>query len=581
MWMSRGCVVWLLWTLALLPRAGVGQYSGLQRHLKLSLRLRPSLLLAWGWPLHADWLRSRCLSLMLAVALLTNGCASLAPPPSQKRNLGYTPHGASGPTLKEGWGDEAPRALASPPPSPLEPEEPERLHRRQRLREEVTSLRPRSWVGAVGGALPRGVSEPGQLSVTLARRALLDAVDDVKGSTGSVASLLSKLAARPPGLSNRGLSGVNGAFTRYLDLGSNHLPWLRGALGDTTLLADVAKDVADPDMELSLLRMTGPRLQAAMFGAMLLGTWLDFLQLADIVLRECPAYSVEKLFMDMHRVQGLIEPTLTALASGEPEQVEAATTAMPELMGQLTREFASIRDGARMAMERSNQLMAAAQWVEMLTLFSTLRMSLPRLPPAAPATLGVGLVMGSSGVMMGSQVVVTAEWVEMMRRLVQAGVLSVPVVSAAVRIHAGQVLMAQAHGSLPQGVREALGDGPEVRGMRVTGKTGAGMAESPEHHVLPDEFRKWFEKRGFTGAMSIDQFCVKLEQAHHQAIHGGGNWRLGRLWPKEWNRMIMGVLREAEITAGRMLTRNEILNIVGENMKLYDIPMNFIPGRRR
>ncbi len=80
--------------------------------------------------------------------------------------------------------------------------------------------------------------------------------------------------------------------------------------------------------------------------------------------------------------------------------------------------------------------------------------------------------------------------------------------------------------------------------MRVTGRAGAGMAEPPQHHVLPREFREWFEKRGFTGEMSIDQFCVRMEQARHEAIHGGGNWRLGRIWPGEWNRMIMKALRE-------------------------------------
>jgi len=269
--------------------------------------------------------------------------------------------------------------------------------------------------------------------------------------------------------------------------------------------------------------------------------------------------------------------TTSALASGEPEQEEAAATAMPDLMGQLTREFAAIRDGARTAMERSNQLMAAAQAVEMLTLVSTLRLSLPRLPSAAPATLGVSLVMGSNGVMMGSQLVVTAEWVEMMRRLVQAGVLSVSSVSAAVRIHAGQVLMAQAHQGLPQGVRDALGEGPEVSAMHETGKAGADMAEPPRHHVLPDEFRAWFEQRGFRGAMDIDQFCVQLEPAKHQAIHGGGNWRLGRTWPGEWNQMIMNALQKAESRAGRTLTPSEILKVVAGYMKEYKIPLNFTP----
>jgi hypothetical protein len=38
---------------------------------------------------------------------------------------------------------------------------------------------------------------------------------------------------------------------------------------------------------------------------------------------------------------------------------------------------------------------------------------------------------------------------------------------------------------------------------------GAGMNEPPRHHVLPKEFREWFEKRGFTGELDIDQFCVE------------------------------------------------------------------------
>ncbi|MFP2934972.1 DUF2380 domain-containing protein, partial [Pyxidicoccus sp. 3LG] len=125
-------------------------------------------------------------------------------------------------------------------------------------------------------------------------------------------------------------------FIRYLDFGSKQLPWLHSALGSTTTLVAAAEEVSDSDMELGILRMTGPRLQGAMFGAMLLAAWLDFLTLADVVLRECPAYSVEKLVRDMRRVQGLIEPTLAALASGEAERVEEAATAMPELMGQLS-----------------------------------------------------------------------------------------------------------------------------------------------------------------------------------------------------------------------------------------------------
>lgn len=225
--------------------------------------------------------------------------------------------------------------------------------------------------------------------------------------------------------------------------------------------------------------------------------------------------------------------------------------------------------------------MAAAQFVEMLTLVSAMKMSLPRLPPAAPAMLGANMRMGSNGVMVGTQLVVSAEWMEWIRRLVQVGVLSVPAAGAAVRIQAGAVMMSQVRQDLPQGVRDALGDGPEVRGMHETGKAGAGMSQRPRHHVMPAEHREWFEKRGFSGDMSIDEFCVELELAHHQALHGGGHWRLGRTWPREWNQMIMSVLREAEAVTGRMLTRSQILKIVARYMRNYGIPMNFTAGRRR
>jgi hypothetical protein len=502
-----------------------------------------------GWRL---WVLPEAFMLLTAVLLMV-GCAPLKPPSGRGRNLGYTPQG------------EVEAVPAEKPSSRPEPRQPQRLHRRREFRKKVTSVRPRSAAELEGQ------------SASLTREAVLNAVTEASGTVGVIAGALPGLARKPGRLGDR----VNGIFTRYIDYGSGQVPWIHGALGDVRMLVGVASEVEDADMQLALLRLSGPRLQAATSGGVLLAAWLDFLNLAEAVVQKCPAYSVERLFRDMERVQKRIEPTMKALASLEPSQVEAATAALPELMGELTQEFQSLREAARVAMEGAVQIIEAVQFLEMLTMMSTLRLALPRVPPTAPALTGVGLVMGSGGVMAGSRIVVTAEWVEMMRRLVQAGVISVSAASAAVRIHAGQVMMAQANRELPQGVRDALGEGPEVRGMHETGKAGAGMAERPRHHVLADEFREWFEKRGFTGAMNIDKFCVELEMTKHQAIHGGGNWRLGRTWPGEWNQLIMRTLRDAETSAGRMLTRNEILDIVAERMKEYRIPMNFVSGRKR
>ncbi|MCP3164716.1 DUF2380 domain-containing protein [Myxococcus qinghaiensis] len=484
--------------------------------------------------------------MLLSLVLLVTGCATQSPASSTGRTLRQSQRGASLlESSRDGLADDV---------SPHQSDTPERLQRHRENDAEAIA--------------------DGQQRAAETRQAVTEATDDVKGSIAGLARDIPKLAAHA-----RAIHAHGDLFARYFDFGVNQVLWLGGSLRGAAMLVEVADSVDDPDMAVGVLRMTGPRLQAAMAGVMLLASWFDFLQLADTVLQQCPYYSVEQLLVDMERVQKRLEPAMTALSSLEPGRVEATAAAMPELMGQLTQEFHTIREGARMAMERTGQVIAAAQFIEMVGLVSTLRVSLPRLPPAGPVLLGARLVVSPGGVMAGSHLVVSAEWVEMMRRLVQAGVISMPVASAAVRIHAGQVLMAQSHRDLPKGVREALGDSPEVRGMHETGKAGAGMSEAPKHHVLPREHRKWFEQRGFTGAMDIDQFCVRMEKSHHEAVHGGGDWRLGRAWPGEWNQLLMRELLKAEARAGRKLTRDAILKLVAKHMKDYKLPMNFTSWR--
>ena len=43
--------------------------------------------------------------------------------------------------------------------------------------------------------------------------------------------------------------------------------------------------------------------------------------------------------------------------------------------------------------------------------------------------------------------------------------------------------------------------------------------------------------------------------------------------------MLMDALLKAESKAGRMLTRNTILEVVADRMRFYDIPMNFVRCR--
>ncbi|PTL74887.1 DUF2380 domain-containing protein, partial [Vitiosangium sp. GDMCC 1.1324] len=361
--------------------------------------------------------------------------------------------------------------------------------RRRASREEVTAAGPDS--------AEREVRQ----KTRAAQLAFRGAIREVSGSTRRISGELARLK-----VSGRGLASANDVFLRYADYGTEQLRWIDAQLAAATRLANAASEAEDPDMQLALLRVAGPRLEAAMVGSLLLAVWLDFLNLADVALRR-HLYSVETLFADMKRRQKMLEPAMGALSSREHEQVEAAAQDVPPLIGHLTKDFATTVERMRVGAENLQKVLLLKEAIETVTMLSTMRFSLPSVPPSAPALVGIGLAVGGDGVMMGTRLVVSAEWVEMVRQLVRAGVLSLPVVSAAVRIQAGQVMLAQVHGELPQGVRDALGDGPEVGAMHETGKAGAGMAEPPRHHVMPKEFREWFEKRGFTGEMDIDEFC--------------------------------------------------------------------------
>ena len=170
---------------------------------------------------------------MLSVALLATGCASLSSAPGYSRPgvlLGDRPPGAGANSVAQGLGDG-------------------------RSHVPTSSLRN----SAVGGA--RG-------SAALARQAVLSAVDDVRGSMAGAASRLSGLAAR-----TKGIGGANGAFSRYIAYGSGQLPWLQGAVAGSRELADAAVGVGDADMELAILRLSGPRLQAGMLGSIIVAAW--------------------------------------------------------------------------------------------------------------------------------------------------------------------------------------------------------------------------------------------------------------------------------------------------------------------
>ncbi len=148
-----------------------------------------------------------------------------------------------------------------------------------------------------------------------------------------------------------------------------------------------------------------------------------------------------------------------------------------------------------------------------------------RGPPTAMAFPLPALAGPAGGAATLSQVAVSAEWIATIRHLVEIGAISVAGAAEVLRVRGVSAAMAQAT-DLPQAVKDLLGEGPTTDAMKVTNATGAGTARAPRHHVLPQEDREYFEQRGFTGDLDINHFTVELETADHQALHGGGNWKL-------------------------------------------------------
>jgi hypothetical protein len=126
-------------------------------------------------------------------------------------------------------------------------------------------------------------------------------------------------------------------------------------------------------------------------------------------------------------------------------------------------------------------------------------------------------------------------------------------------------------------LKKVLGERPEVDAINHSNSFRMGLTRQPRHHVFPQEHRQFFEERGFTGDLDIDNFTVELPESAHQAIHGGGNWRLGRKWEGEWNNRVITDLQKIEMQIGRTLTRDEIFDEVQKLMKRYEIDGTFIP----
>jgi hypothetical protein len=121
----------------------------------------------------------------------------------------------------------------------------------------------------------------------------------------------------------------------------------------------------------------------------------------------------------------------------------------------------------------------------------------------------------------------------------------------------------------------------EAGHMQPVGKTAAGMAEKPQHHIFPRELEKkgFWRERGFK-PNEVDEYCVELPEYEHQAQHGGGDPWLGRReWKGEWNSEITARILEREQELGRKLTKREVLALGKKLQRERGIDLTYVKWR--
>ncbi len=441
------------------------------------------------------------------------------------------------------------------------------IHRR-----EDPELQPVDREVAVGNlaVLAAESRRRGRPSGALDRDAVRTLLVDANVGVSELAPMLRSIAQ------NADPYSLRAQMAKFIEHGVDRLAWVVSAIAASVRYLDVAGGADQGGV--GLLAMAATRAHAAHVGLAILRPWCALLQLHDqvAILR---VLNIEYRHAVLTNAQSGVDGVFAQIARFDPDDVAAASGDVPGHVSALGTAFDETVTHAEKAQKHQLQAMQIQSAMELATLAVSLRGMFAMRGPPSGMSLPMPAIAGASGgaATMG-RIVVSAEWIAAIKHLIEIGAITAAAAAEMLRVRGFTHAMAAAS-DLPQSVKDLLGEGPTTDGMKVTNAAGAGAARPPRHHVLPQEERKFFEERGFTGDLDIDNFCVKLGTGEHQALHGGGDWRLGRTWVEEWNRLVMERLRRRERPLGRLLTVAEIMEEAQEVMRLRRIPTRFVPYR--
>lgn len=377
------------------------------------------------------------------------------------------------------------------------------------------------------------VDSRGYYSPVLVREAITAASAELQAKFAAVEQFARSVFAEPA-LRNQGAIDI--FKKRFGPLGVDQAKWISAAIKDAGQQAAGAS-TTDVNAAFATFGSATVKLTAATFGAQLLSVWLGYLRAADFALRQVPSYSTEALLVRVDAMRQLVSLSMTELSSLDPARVEAAIVAMPQLLKVLADEHDKLIADLEVAIKGLQRILLAQAAVELATALATLRF--PRAPSGSGPIFSAGFVatgVTAGGVLVGGRLAVSVQWVEMIRRLVAAGVIVAPVAAAGVR--SGVIMMAARSG--PSGPATGPGGAQTAADVLTSGstplrpgKSGLGQygidkygsyANRPKDKLAGHELLQnlWLEVKGFgrrlTTSASRENPAVALTHAEHAEI---------------------------------------------------------------
>ena len=196
----------------------------------------------------------------------------------------------------------------------------------------------------------------GYESPVLTRMALVGAVGELLEKAGLIERALSALWG-----SSWGNSGAIELFKRrYGTPAEKQLEWIKAATNSAGQLA-ISAPKHDPDTAFAAFADAGTKLIAATFGLQLLGVWLAWLQLVDVVLHRGLFYSVERMFVKTDEESKFVAGPFSELATLIADRVQAAAIALPSQLDNLVKDHSALVAEIELAIKNGQQFMRAGR----------------------------------------------------------------------------------------------------------------------------------------------------------------------------------------------------------------------------